>query len=88
VIDRLRQDTSAIVIKKLNQIVRCNIFSIYETQWLEQSVNTGNFSRLKQKDQNEYLDTLNLFSKDKNDIELAQKASDLYEDIIENSIRE
>jgi hypothetical protein len=46
------------------------------------------FKTFKHKDQNEYLDTLDLFSKDSTDAELSDKASKLYKDIIDESISE
>ena len=76
------------VVKKLNQIIRCNIFPIFTTDWLEESHKTGVFKTFKHKDQNEYLDTLDLFSNDKADAELSEKANNLYQGIIDESMKE
>lgn len=85
VIKYLHPNTASTVIKKLNQIVRLNIFSVFATDWIEESHKTGVFKTFKHRDQNEYLDTLDLFGKDENDQELADKANGLYKEIIEES---
>jgi len=84
VIKYLHPKTAAQVIKKMNQIVRCNIFPVFTTDWIEESQKSGVFKTFNSKDQNEYLDTLDLFSQDKSDSELAEKASKIYANIIED----
>ena len=86
VIKYLHPKTAALVVKKMNQIIRCNIFSVFTTEWIEESHKTGVFKTFKYNDQNEYLDTLDVLSKDQNDAELSQKAEKLYQEIIEESV--
>ena len=80
----LHPKTAAVVVKKLNQIIRWNIFPIFATDWIEDSLHSGAFKSFKERDKDEYLDTLHLFSQDRSDAELSQKASDLYNEIMED----
>ena len=83
----LHPKTSAEVVKKLNKIVRCNILQAFTTDWIEDSHKYGHFKEFKQDQKNEYLDTLDLFSEDRNDQDLADKSARLYKSIIDDEMQ-
>lgn len=84
VVKQLHPKTAALVVKKLNQIIRCNIFPLFATDWLEDSFNSGVFKTFKEHDKDDYLDTLQILSQDKADGELSQKAEKLYNNIVDD----
>lgn len=86
VVKYLHPKTSALVVKRLNKIIRCNILQDFAMTWIEDSYKSGHFQTFKNTEKNEYLDTLDLFSEDKNDQDLAEKAQVLYQNIIEDEM--